>query len=147
MNAKKEREVFAAALKRHVKKESRIVEEYRVLSELLEHVPAASLVDWIIAEAEAHQNLLCTVMNALRQAPQIDNGNGTDGVGTEEEKILYWTERLRLYEQKFAADCIYLKSQACWEGGDIFDAVFDAMIMDSKKHRRLLLALEKMAKR
>jgi hypothetical protein len=35
-----------------------------------------------------------------------------------------------------------LKSQACWQNGKIADAFLDALVMDSEKHQRLLLAVE-----
>ncbi len=46
-------------------------------------------------------------------------------------------------EQTIVAACRALKSQACWEKGDLVDAFLDALVMDSEKHQRFLLAVEK----
>jgi hypothetical protein len=46
-------------------------------------------------------------------------------------------------EQTVVAVCRSLKSQACWENGNVVDAFLDALIMDSEKHQRFLLAVEK----
>lgn len=77
---------------------------------------------------------------------QKEKESKTDGSGVEGDRILFWAEKLRRYEERFAADCLYLKSQACWGGGELSDALLDAMMMDSKKHQRILLAVEKMLK-
>lgn len=146
MNAKKERELFIRSLERHLERENRILGQYRGLSEIVEDSPAALLVDWVMAEGNAHQNILRALLNDLKQARQQQKrGNGSDGSGVG-DRILFWTEKLQRYEERFAADCLYLKSQACWEGGELLDAVLDAMIMDSKKHQRLLLAVKEMVK-
>ena len=110
----------------------------------MEGSPVVLLVDWVIAEGEAYQNILRAILKDLKQPrqEQKEKESKTGGSGVE-DRILFWTEKLRLYEERFAADCLYLKSQACWEGGELLDAVLDAMVMDSKKHQRLLLALEK----
>jgi hypothetical protein len=46
-------------------------------------------------------------------------------------------------EQAVVAACLSLKGQACWENEDVVDAFLDALVMDSEKHQRLLLAVEK----
>jgi len=146
MNAKKERELFVHSVERHLERKNRILGEYRALSEIVEGSPVVLLVDWVIAEGEAYQNILRAILKDLKQPrqEQEEKGSKNDGSGVEGDRILFWTEKLRLYEERFAADCLYLKSQACWEGGELLDALLDAMVMDSKKHQRLLLALEKM---
>ena len=57
--------------------------------------------------------------------------------------MLCWVKRLRMKEQTVVADCRSLKSQACLENGDVVDAFLDALVMDSEKHQRFLLAVEK----
>lgn len=147
MKAKKERELFVHSVERHLERKNRILGGYRTLSELIGDSPAALLIDWVIAEDEAHRNILCAVMKDLKGALHEQKGKGskTDGSGLE-DRILFWTDKLRHYEERFAADCLYLKSQACWEGGELFDAMFDAMFMDSQKHQKLLLAVKEMVK-
>ena len=111
----------------------------------MEGSPVVLLVDWVIAEGEAYQNILRAILKDLKQPrqEQEEKGSKNDGSGMEEGRIVFWTVKLQFYEERFAADCLYLKSQACWEGGELLDAVLDTMVMDSKKHQRLLLALEK----
>jgi len=58
MNAKKERELLVAGLERLLRKESKIVEEYRALAEMLEGIPVGLLLDWVVIEEEAHHTLL-----------------------------------------------------------------------------------------
>jgi hypothetical protein len=47
MNAKKERELLVVGLERLLRKESKIVEEYRALAEMLEGIPVGLLLDWV----------------------------------------------------------------------------------------------------
>ncbi len=146
MNAKKERELFAAGLEGLLRKENKIVEEYRGLAELIEDIPAGLLLDWVITEGVAHHTLLCTIISFLKQIPGKKTGNGADSVGIVRDNALRWIGRLRLKEQAVTADCRSLKRQACWEEGDLIDALLDALAMDSKKHQRFLLMVEKTVK-
>jgi rubrerythrin len=143
MNAKKERKLFALALGRLLQKQSKIVDDYRGLAEMLEDVPVGLLLDWVVIEEEAHHTLLINIVHSLKQTAQKERGNGANGVEMERETMMCWIERLKAKEQKVAAVCRALKSQAGWETGDIVDAFLDAMIMDSEKHQRFLLAVEK----
>lgn len=143
MNAKKERELFAAGLERLLRKENKIVEEYRALAELIEDIPAGILLDWVIIEEEAHRTLLRTIISFLKQIPGKKRENGEDSVGIEQDYVLRWIGRLRLKEQAVTADCRSLKRQACWENGDLVDSFLDALVMDSEKHQRFFLAVEK----
>lgn len=142
MNAKKEREIFLAALERLLDKERGIIEEYRTLAELVKSVPTALLLDWVVIEAEAHFTLLCTIMTSLKRIPR-NQGKGLDGEALEQENALGWVRRLRLKEQAIRADCCSLKSQACWEDKDLIDALLDGLLMDSEKHQRFLVAVER----
>ena len=146
MNAKKERKLFAAGLEGLLRKENKIVEEYRALAELIEDIPASLLLDWVIIEGVAHHTLLCTIISSLKQISSKQKGNGGDSLRVEGDYALRWIERLRLKEQAVTADCRSLKRQACWEEGDLIDALLDALAMDSKKHQRFLLMMEKMVK-
>jgi len=60
----------------------------------------------------------------------------------ERESILCWIERLKSNAQALIGDCRSLKSHACGENGQIVDALLDALVMDSEKHQRFLLAVE-----
>jgi hypothetical protein len=143
VNAKKERELLVVGLKKLLQKESKIGEEYRALAEMLEGIPAGLLLDWVVMEQEAHRTLLCNIIGFLKQATQTRSRNGADGVEMERDAMLFWVARLRMKEQAVVADCRALKSQACWETGDVVDAFLDAMVMDSEKPQRFLLAVEK----
>lgn len=143
MNAKKERELLVVGLERLLRKESKIVEEYRALAEMLEDIPAGLLLDWVVIEEEAHHTLLFNIIHALKQNSQKGGENGADSVEMERDTMLCWVGRLRMKEQAVVAACLSLKGQACWENEDVVDAFLDALVMDSEKHQRLLLAVEK----
>ncbi len=143
MNAKKERDLFAAGLERVLQNENKIVREYRTLAELVESIPAGLCLDWLITKKQVHHILLCIIIRALKEPPQVANGNGTNGVGIERDKVLLWIEQLRSKEQALVTDCGFLKSQGCWEDSDLVEALLDALVMDSKKRQRFLLTVEK----
>lgn len=143
MNAKKERELLVAGLERLLHKQSKIVDDYRALAEMLEGIPAGHLLDWVVIEEVAHRTLLINIIHSLKKGAQKGSGNGAAGVETEGETMLCWVKRLRMKEQTVVAACRSLKSQACWENGDIADAFLDALVMDSEKHQRFLLTIEK----
>lgn len=139
MNAKKERELLVVGLERLLHKENKVVEDYRALAEMLDGIPAGLLLDWVVIE---HHTLLINIINSLKRTAQ-QGGDGADGVEMERETMLYWVKRLRMKEQTVVAACRSLKSQASWENGDVVDAFLDALLMDSEKHQRFLLAVEK----
>ena len=62
MNAKKERELLVVGLERLLRKESKIVEEYRAFAEMLESIPVGLLLDWVVIEEEAHHTLLINII-------------------------------------------------------------------------------------
>jgi hypothetical protein len=143
VNAKKERELLASGLGRLLQKQGKIVNEYRALAEMLDGASVGRLLDWVVMEGEAHHKLLINIIHALKQTEKKFSDDGADGVAMEGETMLYWVKRLRMKEQTVVAICHTLKGQACWENGDIVDAFLDALIMDSEKHQRFLLAAEK----
>ena len=143
MNGKKERELLAVALGRLLQNKSKIVDDYLGLAEMLDDVPVGLLLDWVAIEEEAHHTLLRKIIQSLKQTSQKERGDGTNGVETERETVLCWVKRLETKEQKIVAVCRALKSQACWETDDLADAFLDAVVMDSKKHQRFLIAVEK----
>lgn len=56
-NAKKERELLVVGLKRLLRKQSKTVEGYRALAEMLEGIAPGLLLDWVVIEQEAHHTL------------------------------------------------------------------------------------------
>jgi len=143
VNAKKERELLVMGLEKLLRKESKIVEEYRALAEMLESIPVSLLLDWVVIEEEAHHTILSNIIHSLKQTAQKGSETGADGLETERETMLCWVKRLTMKEKAVVADCRSLKSQARWENGGVVDAFLDALIMDSEKHQRFLLAVEK----
>jgi len=142
VNAKKERELLTVGLEGLLRKQNKIVDGYRALSEMLENIPVSLLLDWVVIEEEAHHTLLINIIHSLRQTAQKGSVNGADGVEMERDTILCWVKKLRMKEQTVVAVCRSLKGQACWENGDVVDAFLDALVMDSEKHQRFLLAVE-----
>ncbi|MDP2606691.1 MAG: hypothetical protein Q8S00_29480 [Deltaproteobacteria bacterium] len=143
MNAKKERELLVAGLEKLLREESKIVEEYRALAEMLESIPVSLLLDWVVIEEEAHHTILSNIIHSLKQTVQTGSETGVDGLETERETMLCWVKRLRLKEQTVVAACRSLKSQASRENRGVVNAFLDALVMDSEKHQRFLLAVEK----
>ena len=143
MNAKKERELLVVGLERLLRKESKIGEEYRALAEMLESVPVSLLLNWVVIEEEAHHTILSNIIHSLKQTVQKGSETGPDGLEMERETMLCWVKRLTMKEKVVVADCRSLKSQASWENRGVIDAFLDALIMDSEKHQRFLLAVEK----
>jgi hypothetical protein len=140
MNGKKERELLIVGLERLLRKKGEIAEEYRALAEMLEGIPAGLFLDWVVVEEEAHQTLL---IRSLKKTARRESGNCATGVEIERDTTLGWVERLKMREQAVVADCRSLKSQSYWTKGDSVDALLDALVMDSEKHQRFLLVVEK----
>ena len=144
MNGKKEREIFALNLDRHMEAEGEILEEYRTLAGKLENGPVSFLLDLILTEEEQHHFLLRTMAKRIRGTFNQDEGNELEQADRDE--LLRYTRRLREHEQETINTCKILKSQTLSEEGDFFDALLDSMILDSEKHERLLSVVEKMMK-
>ncbi len=141
MNAKKERELLTTGLEGLLQKQNKIVDGYRALSEMLENTPVSLLLDWVVVEEEAHHTLLINIIHSLKQTAQKESVNGADGVEVERDTMLCWVKKLRMEEQTVVAVCRSLKGR--WENGDIVEAFLDALVMDTDKHQRFLLAVEK----
>ena len=143
INGKKERELLVVGLERLLHTESKMVEDYRALAEMLDGVPVGRLLDWVVIEEEAHRTLLINIIQSLKQTAKKVSGDGADGVAIERETMLYWVKRISMKEQTLVTVCRSLKSQACWENANVVDALLDALVMDSEKHQRFLSAVEK----
>ncbi len=132
MNAKQERKLLVVGLEGLLRKQNKIVDGYRALSEMLENIPVSLLLDWVVIEEEAHHTLLINIIHSLKQTAQKGSVNGADGVEMERDSMLCWVKKLRMKEQTVVAVCRSLKGQACWENGDVVDAFLDALVMDMK---------------
>ena len=132
MNAKQERKLLVVGLEGLLRKQNKIVDGYRALSEMLENIRVSLLLDWVVIEEEAHHTLLINIIHSLKQTAQKGSVNGADGVEMERDSMLCWVKKLRMKEQTVVAVCRSLKGQACWENGDVVDAFLDALVMDMK---------------
>ncbi len=144
MESNKERESLAANFDRHAEEEGKVLGEYRALSEKLEDGPIGFLIDLILTEEEQHHFLLSTMTKWLREPPSAGKSVGLQGINREE--LLKHTEKLRRHEQETINTYRNLKSQLSGEDRELLDTLLDGMVLDSEKHHRLLLAVEKMIK-
>jgi len=145
MDTKKEREIFAASLDRHVAAEGEILNEYRDLAEKVGDGPVEMLIDLILTEEEQHHFLLRTMAERIREPFKKRDREEVSSV-VDRQELLRQTQRLREHETQTMDVCRNLKSQLPLEDADLFDALLDMMILDSEKHWKLLLAVEKMIK-
>jgi hypothetical protein len=144
MESNKEREFLAAKFDRHAEEESKVLGEYRALSEKLGDGPIGFLIDLILTEEEQHHFLLSTMTKWLREPPAEGKIIGLQGVNREE--LLQHTEKLRKHEKETIDAYRSLKFQISGEEIELLDSLLDGMVLDSEKHHRLLLAVEKMIK-
>jgi hypothetical protein len=138
----KDRGSLADKFDRHVEEEGKVLDEYRVLSEKSGDGPVGFLIDLILTEEEQHHFLLRTMARWLRESPAAGESGGVEGGNRAE--ILRYTQRLRKHEQETIEAFRDLKPQLPREDGDLLESLLDVMILDSQKHHRLLLVVEKM---
>jgi len=139
----KQREICAAYLDQHVETESGIMEEYRSLAGPIESGPIRFLIDFILHDEERHHGLLRMMAKYLR-------------IKNRRKKELPWVidrlelvrhmRKLREHERETIAACRELKDQLPSDESEFFGALLDAVILDSEKHERLLLAVERLTK-
>ena len=144
MTRQKEKELFAKALEWHVGEEQRILEEYRTLTSRLKGSSVSMLTDIILTDEDQHHALLQKMVKKLREPA----GGKTRSTLEDDnfEGLLHETRKLREHEKETVQVCRKLKSQMNMKEPEIFEAIFDALIYDSEKHQRLLLAVEKTIK-
>ena len=143
MSADKQREVYAACLDQHVATESGIMEEYRSLAGSIESGPIRFLIDYILHDEERHHGLLRMMAKYLRIKDR--HKNGLPWVIDPSELVRHM-HKLQEHERETIAACRDLKSQVPQDESEFFGALLDALILDSQKHERLLLAVERMVK-
>jgi rubrerythrin len=144
MTQQKEREIFAKALEWHVGEEQRILDEYRTLTSRLKGSSVSLLTDVILTDEDQHHALLQKVVKKLREP-----AGGKTKIAMEDdyhEGLLQETRKLREHEKETVQVCRKLKSQMNMKEPELFEAILDALIFDSEKHQRLLLAVEKTIK-
>lgn len=143
MSSDTERKSLAAKFERHADEESKILAQYRLLSEKLGDSDLGSLVSHILTEEELHHLLLHTMGTWLREP----SGQGRVlPPKAERGDLLRLTQTLQRHEQETIDACASLQTQLGAQGEDLLVILLDAMILDSEKHRRLLVAVENMLK-
>jgi rubrerythrin len=139
----KQRELCAACLDQHVETESEIMEEYRALAGPIESGPIRFLIDFILHDEERHHGLLRMMAKYLR----IKNRrNDKLPWVIDRQELVRHMHKLQEHERDTIAACQDLKTQVPADESEFFGALLDALILDSEKHERLLLAVERMAK-
>jgi hypothetical protein len=138
-----DRKSLAARFERHADEESKILAQYRVLSEKLGDSDLGSLVSHILTDEELHHLLLRTMGQWLREpaAPA-----GTLPPEATRAELLRLTQTLRQHEEETIDACSKLQEQLGGQGEDLILTLLDAMVLDSEKHRQLLAVVEKMLK-
>jgi hypothetical protein len=139
----KQRELCAACLDQHVETESEIMEEYRALAGPIESGPIRFLIDFILHDEERHHGLLRMMAKYLR----IKNRrNDKLPWVIDRQELVRHMHKLQEHERDTIAACQDLKTQVPADESEFFGALLDAIVLDSEKHERLLLAVERMAK-
>ncbi len=143
MENAKAREALIAEFDRHIKEEDDIVQAYHQLADKLGSGPLGVLVNHIATDEEMHHFLLRTLSDWLRSPPAPDAG--FDAEGLDRDAILGQVHVLQEHETITIKACGDLKTQLSGEG-EIFEALLEAIALDSKKHHRLLAMMEKIIK-
>ena len=144
ISSDKRREICAATLDQHVETESGILEEYRKLAGPIESGPARFLLDVILHDEDRHHGLLRMMAKYLR----IKNRrkNALPWV-VDPYELSRHMRKLQEHERETIAACRELKSETPPEESEFFSALLDALILDSEKHERLLLAIERIVQK
>jgi hypothetical protein len=138
-----DREALAAELERHVTEEGEILQEYRRFSDKLTEGPLSVLVDHITTEEEMHHFLFRTLADWLKAPPAP--GASLAAQGIDRDEILRHTRALQEHEQQTVEACRDLKSRLAGDDRELFEALLDAIALDSEKHHRLLTAVARLA--
>jgi hypothetical protein len=142
MASPNDREALAAEIDRHVTEEGEILKAYRRFSDMLKQGPLSVLVDHITTEEEMHHFLLCTLSEWLKAPPEPGASLAAQGLGRGE--VLRHTQALQAHEQQTIEACRDLKSRLAGDDRELFEALLDAIALDSEKHQRLLAVVEKL---
>jgi hypothetical protein len=142
MLTNRQKEAIAAALEKHVRDEEYVLAQYRKVAGILRHGPAGLLIRLIFVDEEHHHFLLARLAEDVK-AP-FDGGAMIELEGRSPAELSVLIGNLAKHEEATIENCRKLKSELAAEGLQLFEAILDAVIADSQKHQRLLLALEAM---
>ena len=141
MESADQREALAQQFDRHVEEEGKILQEYHTLSGKLTEGPLSVLINQIATEEEMHHFLLRTLAEWLRSPPEPMTSLAEQGL--DHDAILNQTRALQEHEKQTIAECKELRPQFSGENQELFEALLDAITLDSQKHHLLLTTVEK----
>jgi len=145
MNDESSRAALADEIERHIGAEEAILAEYHELVDQLPEGPLSVLVNQISTEEEMHHFLLSTLAEWLRAEPGEEPGDGL--AGADRRAIAERARLLQEHEQATIDACSDLKQRMNGEMQGLLEALLDVLILDSRKHHRLLAALDEIASR
>lgn len=140
MSTDKDWQSLAAKFERHADEEGKVLGEYRVLAEKLGNNTLGNLVSHILTDEELHHLLLRTMSKWLREPAE----RGAPLPAAERSELLRLTQTLQRHEEETIDACSSLQTQLQGQNEELIGTLLDAMIMDSEKHRRLLVVVEKL---
>ena len=143
MTSDSRREALAEEIERHIGAEEAILTEYHVLVDQLPEGPLSILINQITTEEEMHHFLLSTLAEWLRSEPDTDPGSLLENI--DRSAIAERARMLQDHEQATIDACSELKLQVQDEPEELLEALLDVLILDSRKHHRLLAALDRIA--
>jgi hypothetical protein len=136
-----DRKSLAARFERHAEEEGKILAEYRTLSEKLGDSDVGNLVSHILTEEELHHLLLRTMGKWLSEPPGHERALPP---AADRAELLRLTQLLQRHEEETIDGCSQLQEQLRGQGEDLILTLLDAMVLDSEKHRQLLVVVENM---
>lgn len=145
MNDDDRRTTLANEIERHISAEEAILKEYHVLVDQLPEGPIGILINQITTEEEMHHFLLSTLSEWLRSEPDADPGEPLAGL--DRRAVTERARMLQEHEQATIDACSELKERLKGEQDELLEALLDVLILDSRKHHRLLGALDRIASR
>lgn len=137
-----QRQALAARFERHADEEGKILNEYRAFAEQLGDSSAGNLIMHILTEEELHHLLLRTLAEWMRQPPR----EREDALppNADRAQLLRLTQTLQKHEMETIESCRGVRSQLAGRDAELLGTLLDAVVMDSEKHHRLLVGIEKL---
>jgi hypothetical protein len=137
------RNALAEEIERHIDAEDAILKEYHVLVDQLPEGPLSILINQVTTEEEMHHFLLSTLVDWLRR--EVDSERGGSLPEADRAAIADRARLLQDHEQATIDACSELKQSLGAESDELIEALLDVLILDSRKHHRLLSALDRLA--